>query len=980
MAIEFEIQDSNSLEFDFSDPQNLEFGTRDIIEVRQSGDYPDLTNKPQINGVILVGNKTTEELLIDVGVTSWNGQTGDVVYTPPEVPVQSVNGQTGDVVLNASDVGALPTNTPIPSKTSDLQNDSGYITGITSGDVTSALGFTPYNATNPDGYVNATQAKNAAPVQSVNGKTGSVSLSATDVNALPDNTPIHNVPSGGTSGQVLTKSSNSDYALEWSTPSGSVSSVNGQTGAVVLDAEDVGALPDDTTYVSSVNGQTGAVTIDDNSFIATYGTTTYAEVLAAYNAGKTLFAERDGAIYVLGSYSSGSSNFFNFYSTRFTQADRISIDSSRGWQAGGFTLVTTDRTINGKNLGNNITLNASDVGALPDNTAIPSKTSDLANDSNFITAAQAPVQSVNGETGTVVLDATDVGALPSNTNYALGASAGGNAVTTNGILYGKVDSTSTSTVFTAQISGVTSYYDGLTVMLRNKVVTSTTNFTININGLGAKPVYNSMATGATPTRDTTIFNANYTMLFVYSETLVSGGAWICYRGYNSDNNTIGYQLRTNSTVMTVTDTARYYKLYFTSADNEHWVPASVNSTNNATAARPVNQRPINPFGRIVYTSASTNYPAGGNLAATTMWTQYALVLGYSFNRTGAALNLTVKKPVYVKCAPQADGSAIMDADIPIVQDLPTTEDGKIYIYLGVAYDATHIELFEQHPVYYFKSGAIRLWTNADDEFIVSATVNVGTHSISCDKTPTETINAIRSGKDVRMNVTIQAGHTFYGIRPRLGTSRVEFILGENNDNGLTSLFIYADVGIDLWHYGDTVFIDLEYALGFMPDDFPTCKTLKFNHTDALPYWDTIEQRYDLGSLIEQLVLAACAASSSGKVTFGTNISLMGEAGWDMARHIYSNMGYGQGSIIYTTDDNGHNHAFRVVSADRDVVDNEYDAYTIACSGRAYHDYSSNKTYDITIEFGVKRIELGNDEYDYEAYAAVTAEEINITFV
>ena len=83
MAIEFEIQDSNSLEFDLSDPQSLEFGTRDIIEVRQSGDYPDLTNKPSINGVTLIGDKTTEDLGIEVGVTSWNGQTGDVTYTPP---------------------------------------------------------------------------------------------------------------------------------------------------------------------------------------------------------------------------------------------------------------------------------------------------------------------------------------------------------------------------------------------------------------------------------------------------------------------------------------------------------------------------------------------------------------------------------------------------------------------------------------------------------------------------------------------------------------------------------------------------------------------------------------------------------------------------------------------------------------------------------------------------------------------------------
>ena len=41
--------------------------------------------------------------------------------------VNSVNGQTGDVMLNAEDVGALPNTTKIPTKTSDLNNDSGFI-------------------------------------------------------------------------------------------------------------------------------------------------------------------------------------------------------------------------------------------------------------------------------------------------------------------------------------------------------------------------------------------------------------------------------------------------------------------------------------------------------------------------------------------------------------------------------------------------------------------------------------------------------------------------------------------------------------------------------------------------------------------------------------------------------------------------------------------------------------------------------------
>lgn len=44
----------------------------------------------------------------------------------------------------------------VPTKTSDLTNDSSFITGITSSDVTTALGYTPYNSTNPNGYTSNT--------------------------------------------------------------------------------------------------------------------------------------------------------------------------------------------------------------------------------------------------------------------------------------------------------------------------------------------------------------------------------------------------------------------------------------------------------------------------------------------------------------------------------------------------------------------------------------------------------------------------------------------------------------------------------------------------------------------------------------------------------------------------------------------------------------------------------------------------------
>jgi hypothetical protein len=302
--------------------------------------------------------------------------------------------------------------------------------------------------------------------------------------------------------------------------------------------------------------------------------------------------------------------------------------------------------------------------------------------------------------------------LPDNTTYDLK-----DVIARQAIPFGELDSTSTSKVMKATVPGITSLADGTTVMLKNGVVTSASGFTININNLGAKPVYSNMATGnpitpTNPTRDTTIFNINYTMLFTYSEDLVSGGAWICYRGYDANTNTIGYQLRTNSSVLKTYDKCRYYRLFFTSADGTHWVPANNGTDNSATSAKTVNQRPIDPFGKIVYCSATTNYAAEADIAATTIWEQYAFTLGYSFNKTGEALTLTSKAPLYIKCAPQADGSAIIDTDTPYVQALPSTKDNKIYIFLGVAYSETAVELWAMHPVYWHDGTGIRLWTGS----------------------------------------------------------------------------------------------------------------------------------------------------------------------------------------------------------------------------------------------------------------------------
>lgn len=272
-----------------------------------------------------------------------------------------------------------------------------------------------------------------------------------------------------------------------------------------------------------------------------------------------------------------------------------------------------------------------------------------------------------------------------------------------------VDGTSTSTAYTATVPGIDSLFDGVCVLLKNGKVTSAAGFTVNINGLGAKPVYSNMAAA---TAETTVFNVNYTLLLVYDSTRVSGGCWVNYRGYYSDANSIGYQLRTNSSTLPASDAFVQYRILFTSADGKKWVPATTSTSTNATSSRAVNQRAIDPFGPIVYYSSTTAVSANANPGVTVLWEQYALTFGYSFNRTGAALTLSYPAPVYIKCAPQADGSAIIDSTTPYVQSLPTTEDGNIYIYLGRAYSATAVEMVVVHPIYEYKNGALRLYTNA----------------------------------------------------------------------------------------------------------------------------------------------------------------------------------------------------------------------------------------------------------------------------
>lgn len=376
--------------------------------------------------------------------------------------------------------------------------------------------------------------------------------------------------------------------------------------------------------------------------------------------------------------------------------------------------------------------------------------------------------------------------LPDNTTYNIRAGA---------IPYGEVDSTSTSTAFTATVPGINELVDGTIMMLHNGVVTSASGFKININGLGAKKCYNNLTNA---TQDTTIFNVAYTMVFIYSESLDSGkGGWWLYRGYDANTNTIGYQLRGNNGTRPAADKGYKYRLWLSSLDNQSWVPINTSTATDATTSRSLNSRVIDPFGEIVYYAYNGTTNAAENLTATTIWQQYTLTIGYSYVKS-----LTAWDPVYLKCEPQTSGGAIMK---DIVQALPTTADGFIYIYLGIAYSATAMELRFYHPVYYHDGTGIKVWTGTKIPTKVSELTNdsgytsfSGSYNDLTDKPtipvlPSNIVNTVTTTAGAHTVITNKTGNVSFNVPTK--TSHL------TNDSGfLTS---ETDPTVHAWAKAET---------------------------------------------------------------------------------------------------------------------------------------------------------------------------------
>ena len=186
----------------------------------------------------------------------------------------------------------------LPTKTSQLTNDSGFLT--------------------------------SAPVESVNNKTGAVTLSATDVGAITKVSPSTegNLP-------ILTTS---------------------------------GELTDSGKKISDIGGGVFLVTVTDDEASGYSADKTFIEIKNAYDAGIVVLLKYNGLIYHQITYTP---NIFVFSYSNDQGTKTFAILSDNSVRSINTNFVPDTRTINNKSLSSNITLTASDVGAIPNTTSIP---------------------------------------------------------------------------------------------------------------------------------------------------------------------------------------------------------------------------------------------------------------------------------------------------------------------------------------------------------------------------------------------------------------------------------------------------------------------------------------------------------------------------------------------------------------------------------------------------------------------------------
>lgn len=337
-------------------------------------------------------------------------------------------------------------------------NNQGFLTGITSGDVTSALGYTPYNSTNPNGYTS-----NIGTVTSVN-------------NTQPDANGNVIIPTGGTVDQTY-----------------SPTSVNAQSGVAINGADFVqnsATANYALTLLGTATNNVGSINIGvSSSSSAGYG------IAIGYNSS----AETGQGALALG------------YNSHATAQNSVALGTASNARAKYAVQIGygTNSTANTVSFGffkdgspANYRILDGTTGLIPDarlssniarTSDIPTATSDLTNDSNFVQNVANGTGSISVlGTGTNGNNAVNIGNASKTSGYSVSIGYNSNASTGYSICLGSsATSTSNSGIAIGRGTSVSTSVNGVAI---GRDAKTTADYAIQL-GKGTNATASSLSIG-----------------------------------------------------------------------------------------------------------------------------------------------------------------------------------------------------------------------------------------------------------------------------------------------------------------------------------------------------------------------------------------------------------------------------------------------------------------------------------------------------
>ena len=263
-------------------------------------------------------------------------------------------------------------------------------------------------------------------------------------------------------------------------------------------------------------------------------------------------------------------------------------------------------------------------------------------------------------------------------------------------MYGYCETAAETVAKTVTIDNF-SLITGRTIFVKFKYANTATNPTLNVNGTGAKRIYRWGTTSAGTTAATNSWQANSVIALTYD-----GTGWIEHlwqnTQYNLGNNCLGSGNYTVNSVL-----YRYQLLVH--IDEETLSPFNNDANNTETTKTILTNLEFNPFKQIYYYDSTTTINANAQVSGGSLYySRSGMDLRYSFNIDA---NIIAHKNVYMKVIPLNNGKVKIASEMPLVQELPITNDGYWYIFLGRASSTNGISLYPEKPVFYHDGIGIR---------------------------------------------------------------------------------------------------------------------------------------------------------------------------------------------------------------------------------------------------------------------------------